>query len=150
MMADAMQKFASYFVLAALFAIWWSRSAAGTARVPVLAITLLGVSLSALIEFAQVFIPVRVPSLTDPILAAAGCLAGAVAQRHAGAFYHFARTQRPACQTEIVRQPLPQVTTFGPNDALIATLFDPYPDAPVEPSPESEHTHTRSDQDPET
>ncbi len=135
MMADAMQKFASYVVFAALLAMWWSRVGVNTMRSPVFAITVIGVSLSLLIELVQVFIPVRVTSLTDPILAAAGCLTGALAQRHAAEFYHFARTRRPAYQPERARRQRSPFAELPLDDALIATLYDPRPDAPIEPSP---------------
>lgn len=135
MMADVMQKFASYVVFSALFAMWWTRNRADARSAPVFAITMLGVSLSLLVEFVQVFIPVRVTSSTDPILAAAGCMIGVLAQRQAAAFYQFARTRRPLSQPERVAGQRSPIAELAPDDALIATLFDPRPDAPVEPSP---------------
>jgi VanZ family protein len=135
MMADAMQKFASYMLFAMLLAMWWSQVARSEMRSPVLAITAVGVSLSLLIELVQLFIPVRVTSLTDPILAGAGCVTGVLAQRHIADFYHFARTRPPAYQVDRARRQRSPFAELPLDDALIATLYDPRPDAPVEPSP---------------
>ena len=88
------------------------------------------------------YMPVRVTSLTDPILAAAGCLVGVLAQQHAAAFYRLA-----ASRTIHVPHtaPIPEAATpdLGPTDTLVAGLMDPEAGAPTEsiPAPPSKAEH---------
>lgn len=126
MMADAMEKSASYIIFAACWAASRNPSAHEKAWTRTLLIVTAGVTLSTLIEIVQMYIPVRVTSLTDPILAAAGCLTGVLAQRHGARFYRFA--------VSIEAEAEPRLETLPPVDRLVATLTETNPDAPVEPS----------------
>ncbi len=134
MMSDAMEKFASYAVFSALLAMCWSRMTGLDTRLRILPIMTLGVAMSIAIEIPQMYIPVRVTSLTDPILAAAGCLTGVLAQQHAVMFYRFA-SSRAVIAPHITVQPETTTGALAPSDALIAGLMDPRPDAPTEPMP---------------
>lgn len=134
MMDDAMEKFACYAVFAALLATCWTRMTGAGHRSRPLAIATAGVAISVVIELFQMFIPVRVTSLTDPILAGAGCVAGAIAQQYAVKFYQLASSIRfVALDTPAHLAAATQ--GLAPGDALIATLAEPKPDAPSEPSP---------------
>ena len=142
MMADAMEKFASYVVFAALLATCWSRVRLIEPKSRLLPVIVVGVTLSAAIEAVQVFIPVRVTSLTDPILAAAGCLTGVLAQQHAVRFYWYARSPAPAIPEDHAPQ-RKAAPRLDPTDALVTLLMDPHPDAPAEPSPSRTPDHSR-------
>jgi VanZ family protein len=134
MMSDAMQKFASYAVFAALLAFCWSRRGDGKVDARVFAVAAAGVSLSVYVEFVQAFIPVRVPSLTDPILAAAGCATGAVLVRQARSVYAFSQREPRAIDMPERSKARHEGAALPRDDALIATLIDPDPNAPAEPS----------------
>ena len=126
MMADAMEKSASYIIFAACWAASRSPSMHQNAWTRTLLIVTAGVLLSTLIEIVQMYIPVRVTSLTDPILAAAGCLTGVLAQNHGARFYRFS--------VSLVAGVEPRLESLPPADRLVATLTETNPDAPVEPS----------------
>ena len=134
MMDDAMEKFACYAVFAALMAACWTGMRGAGPKSRPLAIVAAGVGISAVIELFQMFIPVRVTSLTDPILAGAGCLAGAIAQQYAVKLYRLTSSIRIGVPDAPGRA-VAAGRGLAPRDALIAALADPKPDAPHEPSP---------------
>lgn len=141
MLTDVMEKFAAYVVFAALLAASWRELARRPAGERFLRVTVVGVVLASVIEIVQVFIPVRVTSSTDVILAAAGCLVGVLAHEHGSAFYRFATSpavtdayNRPSRAPESGRRTL--------SDALIGTLMEPNTQAPVEHVPA---VHERTD-----
>lgn len=134
MMADAMGKFASYAVFSALLATCWTSVIGCDTKTRLLSITTVGVAMSVGIEIVQMYMPVRVTSLTDPILASAGCLSGVLMQQHILGFYRIAMS-RAVLGPEAIREVSPAVPELAPADALVATLMDPRDDAPVEPSP---------------
>ncbi len=134
MMADAMEKFVSYAVFSALLAICWTPVITLQTQPRLLAITTIGVAISTVIEIVQMFIAVRVTSLTDPILAAAGCLTGVLMQQHILGFYHFA-TSHAFPGPEVAERLSAPASRLPPSDALVATLTEPRADAPAEPSP---------------
>ncbi|MGB2988120.1 MAG: VanZ family protein [Phycisphaerae bacterium] len=134
MMADAMEKFASYLVFSALLAVCWTRVSSLATKPRLLAILAVGVALSVGIEITQLFIPVRVTSLTDPILACGACLTGVLAQQHGARFYRFATSTAALGPDERQRIPAGAVRR-APSDVLVATLMEPRVDAPAEPSP---------------
>lgn len=142
MMDDVMEKFVSYALFAALLAACWARVANLATSSRVLAVTTVGVAISVVIEAVQMFIPVRVTSLTDPILAACGCVVGVLGREHAVAFYRFATTHQmlgpkePQAEREVPAR-LPS------TDTLIASLTEPRPDAPVEPPQRSKPIRSR-------
>ena len=134
MMADASGKFLMYFIFAVFFAAGSTRLKDKTLKVRILVITLCGLTMSIIIEIIQLVMPVRVTSLTDPIIASVGSMAGVVGFDFAKVFYHFAVAQEGKIS---LRPQIDQATARGlsPTDAMIADLADPYQDAPVESDP---------------
>lgn len=136
MMGDAMEKFSSYAVLAVLLAGSWARAVNLPLKRRIAAVAMVCVPLSLAIEFVQLFIPIRVAGLTEPILASCACVFGVVLQEQAVRFYHYARSQTPAeLIREVVpaRRPTPAVSpVLSPTDQLIATLTESHADAPIE------------------
>ena len=131
MMDDVMEKFAAYAVFAALFMTGWTRIFQPAKKPRIVAVVAIGVLLQTVVELAQAYMPVRVTSLTDLILAATGCLIGALVQEQAVAFYWLARSDRAAAPGLHAANPQ-AADGLSPGDALIASLMDPHPDAPSE------------------
>jgi VanZ family protein len=132
-LSDLTDKVAVYAVLAGLLAarrMGASSRAIGAGCWRVLAVC---VGLSSVIEFVQVFIPIRVPSLTDPILAAVGCVLGVGVQRTAMSLFRHAGAHEMVGPLELIATP--GGPSLGLTDRLIATLTEPDPQAPVEVSP---------------
>ena len=127
MMDDVMEKFAAFAVFAALFMTGWTRLSYPEKKPRIASVVVMGIALQTVIELFQAYMPVRVTSLTDLILAGVGCLVGAVAQERAVRFYRLARARPP--RDEASGEP-----GLPPGDALVASLMDPRPDAPAEPS----------------
>jgi hypothetical protein len=142
MMDDVMEKFVSYALFAALLVTCWARAGRVATSSRVFVVAAVGVAISVVIEIAQMFIPVRVTSLTDPILAAAGCAVGVLGQEYAVSFYRFASTHEMLGPAEAEPRPT-MVGDLAPADALIASLAEPRQDAPVEPSPKPRPTRPR-------
>ena len=80
------------------------------------------------------FIPVRVATLSDPMLAAAGCVVGVVAQQHGAAFYRFASTH-DVLGPNPLRKNSAGHGRHTLTDSLVASLMNPDEHAPAEPSP---------------
>ncbi len=134
MMIDVMEKFVAYAVLAALLATCWTRTSRLDFGPRLVRIALVCVGLSFLIECLQLFIPVRVVSLTDPILAAAGCVVGVIVQERAVRFYRYSSASEALGPDD--RPPTPkQMRGLTLTDALVGSLTDPDSSAPAEPSP---------------
>ena len=145
MMDDVMEKFLSYAVFGLLACLSWRRLATCSFSARLTRVLAVGVLVSSAIECVQMFIPVRVASLTDPILAAGGCLVGVVAKDHAQAFYRFALTREmagPRTSDSTLETRIPRTLT----DDLIGTLTEPHPDAPEERLPSQEPTAPHSDE----
>jgi len=132
MMADVMEKFASYLVLGALLAAYWRRIEHRSLASRVWAVVNVCVLLSCAIEFVQIFVTVRVTSLTDPILAATGAIVGVVGQARLAAFQLRARAIELLLAAHGAR---PDAPRLGPTDELISTLTEPYEGAPPEQVP---------------
>ena len=134
MMSDVMEKFACYVVFAASMAAYWTRGRAGVPKRRRREILILALALATLIEILQVYMPVRVASLTDVIVALGGGLAGLIGQKQAARFYRFATAHRPLGH-------MPKAVADGRSgaisaiDELMATLADVHPEAPVERLP---------------
>jgi VanZ family protein len=132
-LSDLTEKVAVYAVLAGLLAacrMGASSRASGMGFGRVLAVC---VGLSSVIEVVQVFIPIRVPSLTDPILAAVGCVLGVGVQRTVISLFRFARAHEVVGPSELIATQGGQ--SLGLTDRLIATLTEPDPKAPIEIPP---------------
>ena len=134
MMADVMEKFASYAVFAALLALCWTHTGALDSKPRLFAITAVGVGISTVIEIVQMFIPVRVTSLTDLVLASVGCVTGVVTQQWIVGTYRLAKARTAPGEKQVERAPT-RTLHLAPSDALVATLMEPHADAPQEPSP---------------
>jgi len=144
MMADASGKFLMYFIFAVLFAAGSIRLKDKTLKVRILVITLCGLAMSFSIEIIQLVMPVRVTSLTDPIIALVGCMAGVIGFDFARVFYQIAVVQEDG--TSHRSQIDPTITSgLSPADAMIADLAEPYQDAPIEPdlstTPQRQYTN---------
>ncbi len=133
MIDDVMEKFAVYALFAGLLATCWSRLHGKTTFERTATLASIGVVIATVLEVVQAYIPVRITSLTDLILAAAGCTAGTLAQEHAVKFYRFALTRElPLAEPA---RPVPElVPGLTPTDVLIGTLTEPSPNAPTEPT----------------
>ena len=92
-----------------------------------------GLALSVVIETAQIFLVVRVPSLTDPIIAGAACAIGVMLEAHA-------RTLRQLGADHFRAEATAQLS---PIDEWLATLAQPRPDAPREPDPRTRRPVSR-------
>ncbi len=134
MMDDAMEKFATYAVFSALMATCLTGAVGARARVRFSPILAAGLTLACTIELIQIYVPVRVPSLTDLILAGVGCVAGVVVHAHVAGLS--VATHVPV-GTDSADAPGDGVSEPGlsPLDALVAGLADPHPDAPKEHVP---------------
>ena len=131
MMADVMEKFGSYVVFAALLASCGEGRLGRTMGSRLVAVPIAGLVLAVIIESVQMFLPVRVTSLTDLILAAGGCMVGILSQHHLKGFYRLATVGIGQ------RAPgVPRAVGMGPTDELIGTLIDPHEGAPVESVPQ--------------
>ncbi len=135
MMTDVMEKVAAYAVLAAALSFGWRRVAGLPIWPRLLRITALTMLLASVIEALQMFIPVRVVSLTDPILAATGCIVGVVLHHRVVSFLQFARSHAVVDgEGRLVSSP-PAGHASLP-DSLLGSLSEPHPNAPVERVPE--------------
>ena len=124
MTADVVEKIAAYSVLASLMAAD-RRMAASPARRVWPQVLFANLVLCCAIEFMQIFNAIRVASLTDPILAAAGTTMGLLAYRYVERFHRFAFDGAYVGAEPSSRMSL--------TDELIAGLTEPSARAPVEP-----------------
>jgi len=142
MFTDVAEKCSAYAVFAALLATSWTRIADRPLAGKINALLPVGLVLCILIECVQVFLPVRVPSLTDPILAGLGCVVGVMAQVYATDCWRFA-------QTHEMLGPHHRIKVSNPYrgdslaDQLLGSLSDPDERAPHEPSPAQTPTHPK-------
>ncbi len=136
MMGDVMEKFFCYALLAMLLAASWKRVENVAPMSRLMTISVAGLLLCAGIEIVQMFIPVRVTSLTDPILACGGCVVGVVGHRW-GAIVLQAGARRRADLAREQERVLWPPERMAPTDELVATLTQPHPDAPVEETPKA-------------
>lgn len=139
MIDDVMEKFAIYALLAALLVLCRPALQRLSLHRRVAVMACLGAAISVPLEIVQAFIPVRVTSLTDPILAACGSAAGVLLLAHATTFYRFARSNdfaALAASEESHRRS----RHLSLTDALVAQLMDEKEGAPKEPGIEREPT----------
>ncbi len=129
MIDDVMEKFVAYAVFGALLAGCWLRS--HTLRARLLSSAGVAAALSGFLELVQMYIPVRVTSLTDPILAASGCAAGVLAREHLVRFYRRAMSW-PTADTASPPRDRSGGADMKLTDELIGTLIDPAPGTPSE------------------
>ena len=143
MIDDVLEKLAIYALFAALLVL--SRPALQRLSLHrrVAWMACLGAAVSIPLEIVQAFIPVRVTSLTDPILAACGAAAGVLLLAHATTFYYFARSSDFAAlvaSDESHRRS----RHLSLTDALVAQLMDEKEGAPKERGVEREPANPSS------
>ncbi|MBI4716307.1 MAG: VanZ family protein [Planctomycetes bacterium] len=126
MFIDVIEKLAAYAVFAALLTASAGPKRGESWLAHRKAIVLVGVLLAGALECVQVFIPVRVVSLTDPILAACGCLMGTVLADKSRAFLVAGSAAGEETSGD---------RPWSAADAALSTLAEPREDAPREPSP---------------
>lgn len=142
MMTDALSKSTAYVVFAMMFAAGSIRLANKTLPFRILMITLFSLMLSVAIEFVQLFMPIRVTSLTDPILAGIAAIVGVIGYDYAVAFYRYARSLS-ILDMEGIRTTLRDTMSDETSaegkltvaDEMIAGIAEPYEGAPREPDP---------------
>ncbi len=142
MMADVMEKFMAYAALATLLVMSSRKLLAMDLWHRIAVVSATALALSTPLEIVQSYMPVRVASLTDLILAAAGAVTGVLAHEKGAIFLREALAISGE-EGGLVRQP---AGNHSPNstDELMGTLLDPSPSAPSEPSvsPVSHRSHT--------
>ncbi|RME39885.1 MAG: VanZ family protein, partial [Planctomycetota bacterium] len=128
MLDDLAEKLVSFAVLGGVWA--WGRSLAGERHPSAARAAWYGTLVATGIEIAQIYLPLRVPSLTDVILGGAGSAFGAVTWRHTRRLFR-----------DIVKRPrrtghkLPPPSTLSPFEELLASLAEPDENAPRESLP---------------
>lgn len=121
---DVVEKVAAFAVFGALVATAGRESSHPRLRMPIAAC----LAVAAAVELLQVFIPVRVPSVGDVLLAALGGWIGVWISSHV-----YAMRQFSVHHASTVVVPLaPGLQIVRPEDALLASLSEPHPGAPVE------------------
>jgi hypothetical protein len=142
MLTDVIEKCTAYATFAALLATSWPRIADRSLARKISAILPAGLILCALIECVQVFLPVRIPSLTDPLLAGFGCVVGVAAQAYAVDGWRFALTHELlGPRNRRGSAAMPQRLSL--TDQLVGTLIDPNDNAPTE-RPPADHPARRN------
>ena len=140
MVDDLLGKTFLYVLLGLFLAAWHGRNrkadrdsfVPGRVETPGMTRVMLScIALAALTELCQLVSQVRVASLTDPVIAAAGSVLGVTFYHHAVHFYWYAHEHRmygPESDEEAHQ--------LSPLDELVASLADPYPQAPKEGDPD--------------
>ena len=131
MAQDFAQKLVSFTLLGALVVSASERLSALPLKRRFWRAAMVGCCVSLTLEIAQMFLRVRVTSLTDLIIAGVSCGVGVIVKEHAGALYRFA-TEPEIEETE---SSPPSESQLGPMDELLGTLAEEHPDAPTERVP---------------
>ena len=134
MMTDVMEKFASHMLFAGLLATCWVRVSRLRLSHQLSYILPVSVIMAITVESVQMFIPVRMTTLSDPLVAAAGCMVGVVLRQHVLSFLNFSATH-DFIGPQDVQTLAASERQHTLSDGLIASLTDPDENAPVEPSP---------------
>lgn len=132
MIADVMEKMFAYGVLTIGLHLWWRGRAAQGEPVVTSRVFRYVLALSVSLELVQLLMPVRVVSLTDPLLALSASLSATLAWPHVMAFVRFAMQSSPM---RPALAPARASHRLSPTDWLISTLADEKPDAPKERVP---------------
>lgn len=132
MAQDFAQKLVSFTLLGALVVSSSARLSALPLKQRFWRAVLIGLGVSLTLEIAQMFLRVRVTSLTDLIIAGVGSGVGVIVKEHAATLYRFA-TEPEVEETE---SPAPPESQLGLMDELLGTLADEHPDAPIERVPQ--------------
>jgi VanZ family protein len=140
MVADVTEKFLSFGLLGVLAVIGWPALMPHFTGARVAIAAAFAACGSACVEIVQMYIPIRVTSLTDPILAAAGVAIGLICYENVLTFYRMS----VATATGQMYRPSQRRQRLSPTDELIATLTEPGEDAPKEGTPERPRTGRRN------
>jgi len=131
MMDDLLEKAATYTILGASLSICWTRAARSVSASNMWPVTIVAVLLSCGIEAIQMFIPVRVTSLTDPIIAGTGCAVGVMIRDRAAVFFTFAQAHDMYGPDRALADAAHLGRAVTPDD-ILATLAESHPRAPKE------------------
>lgn len=134
MLTDVMEKVVSYAILAGLIASGVPSIRRRSTWPKLLGTTTINLVLATAIESAQMFLPVRVVSLTDLVLAATGSTLGVMLHEHV------ANLARYILHHQVLGPGAPGIAlppriALGQVEQLMSTLTDPHPNAPHEPTP---------------
>jgi VanZ family protein len=133
MLDDMSEKLAAYFILCFLLT-GCSRSVSHmSTKSRVTSVIVFAFATSLVMEVIQMFIPVRVPSLTDPILAVVGASTGVLAWFVAADFHRFVVADAQREDEAIPAGSMQPV--LGLVDSVIASLMEPHAKAPRERAP---------------
>ena len=132
--ADLVGILVSFAALGGLLSLSWRRLRACRAARRWLWTGLCGSALALPLEVAQLFIRTRIAGIEDVVLAGIAAAIGANVAARAVHFLKWALADEPGARLTATARP-----TWGPTDELIATLFDPRDDAPIE----HPHPHPR-------
>ncbi|UCE60011.1 MAG: VanZ family protein [Phycisphaerales bacterium] len=130
MIDDVMEKSVSYALFAAMLVGFWAKAQRLDIARRAVAIAAIGIGVSIPLELVQMFISVRITSLTDPILAGVGCVVGVLAQEKVVIFQSYALA-RPTDESRAKARERAE-RELPPTDALIATLIGSDTEVPPE------------------
>jgi len=131
MAADVMEKFVSYALFALFLVAAWPRMQRLSPMPRTFLVAAAGVTVSIPLEAVQMYISVRVASLTDLILAAGGCAFGVLVHQNAADWYS-AQTRDGRVDRRARDDSRAGALPLSPSDELVATLIDPHAEAPRE------------------
>ena len=131
-LGDAIEKACVYALLTGLLCVSWRRLHNQSTRGRILRLMPIMVGVSVVLEVVQIFEPVRVSGITDPVLAMAGCAIGLIVYQQVVLFQRLVLNP----QTKRVIDGRGRFTRrMSLTDEVIASLAEPYPEAPVEVVP---------------
>lgn len=148
MMTDALTKSVAYIVFAVMFAAGSSWLANKSLVLRIFIITSCSLVLSVAVEIVQLYMPIRVTSLTDPILAGMASIVGVIGYDYAVMFYKYARSPATmdmdgihASSGDSMDRDEMSGNGLSVADEMIAGIAEPYEDAPREPDPSATPIH---------
>jgi len=132
MVDDAMEKVGAYALFGAMLVLSWPRLRTISIGGRMMRLAVLGAVVSVPIEIVQAYIPIRITSLTDPILAAGGMCVGVLALEYVARFYRLARLLEAATPRGTDADDA-HPSGASALDTLLGDLLEPHVDAPAEP-----------------
>lgn len=134
MMDDVMEKSAAYLALGAFLACYLLGRGSPLSRSTIAKIAAIGAIVALPLELVQMYMPVRIASTTDLLIASFGCGCGAVLYRHLDATCRSILFLAPPA-SEALPTHTDAAGRLTPFDEILSTLAEPHPDAPKEPGP---------------
>lgn len=132
MLTDVMEKVISYAILAGLMAGGFAPVRRLAAWPKLLCVTAINLALASAIECAQMFLPVRVVSLTDLVLAAVGSVIGVMLHEHVASLASYILHHQVLGPGD-PSVALPSLKSTGWVDRVMGQISEPDPNAPREP-----------------